>query len=41
MEIVLVQLPDERDKVGVLECAGKDGVCELVHVLSKGVSAGK
>ena len=41
MEIVLVQLPDKRDKVGVLECAGKDGVCELVHVLSKGVSAGE
>ena len=41
VEIVLVQLPDERDKVGVLERAGKDGVCELIHVLSKGASAGK
>ena len=33
MEVILVQLSDEGGKVGMLEHAGQDGLCELVHVL--------
>ena len=33
MEVVLVELADEGGEVGVLEHAGEDGLCELVHVL--------
>ena len=33
VEVVLVQLPDERGKVGVFEHPGQDRFCELVHVL--------
>lgn len=33
VEVVLVELADERGKIGVLEHAGEDGLCELVHVL--------
>jgi len=32
VEVVLVELADEACKVGVLEHAGEDGFCELVHV---------
>jgi hypothetical protein len=41
VEIVLVELPDEAGKVGVLEHAREDGLCELVHVLDdKAVAVG-
>jgi hypothetical protein len=41
VEIVFVQLPDERGKVGVLEHPGQDGFCEFVHVLDdKTVASG-
>ncbi len=33
VEIVLVELADEACEVGVLEHAGEDGFCKLVHVL--------
>lgn len=33
VEVVLVQLPHERRKVGVLEHARKDGFREFVHIL--------
>ena len=33
VEIVFVQLPDERRKVGVFEHPGQDRFCELIHVL--------
>ena len=33
MEVVLIELADEGGEVGVLEHAGEDGLCELVHVL--------
>ena len=33
MKVVLVQLPGERGKVGVLEHAGTDKLGELIHVL--------
>lgn len=38
VEVVLVQLPDKRGKVGVLEHAGKNRLRELIHILSKGAS---
>jgi len=33
VEIILVELADERGKVGVLEETWKDDLCELGHVL--------
>ena len=33
VEVVLIQLADERSEVGVLEHPGEDALCELVHVL--------
>ena len=33
VEIVLIELTDERGEVGVLEETGKDDLCELSHVL--------
>ena len=35
VKVILVQLSDERGKVGVLEHARKDRLGELVHVLTK------
>jgi len=35
MEIILVELADEGSKVGVLEHPREDGLCELVHILSR------
>ena len=33
MKVVLVQLPDERGKVGVFKHPRQDRFCEFVHVL--------
>ena len=33
VKVILVQLPDERGKVGVFEHPRQDRFCELVHVL--------
>ena len=33
MKVVLVELADKGGEIGVLEHAGEDGLCELVHVL--------
>ncbi len=35
MKVVLVELPHETGEVGVLEHARENGLCELVHVLSR------
>ena len=41
VEVVLVQLPDKRGKVGVFEHPGQDRFCELVHVLdNKAIASG-
>ena len=41
VKVVLVQLPDERGKVGVFEHPGQDRFCEFVHVLDdKAVPSG-
>jgi hypothetical protein len=41
VEVILVQLPDERGKVGVFEHPGQDRFCEFVHVLDdKTVASG-
>jgi hypothetical protein len=33
VEVILVELADERGKVGVLEHAREDGLCELGDIL--------
>jgi hypothetical protein len=41
VKVILVQLPDERGKVGVFEHPGQDRFCEFVHVLDdKTVASG-
>ena len=41
VKVILVQLPDERGKVGVFEHPGQDRFCEFVHVLDdKAVASG-
>lgn len=35
VKVVLVELANERCKVGMFEHPREDGLCELVHVLSR------
>lgn len=41
VKVVLVQLAHEAGKVGVLEHAGQDRLCELVHVLARRLDEGQ
>lgn len=41
VEVILVQLPDERSEIGVFEHPRQDRFCEFVHVLDdKAVPSG-
>ena len=33
VKVIFVELTDEGSEIGVLEHAGEDGLCKLVHVL--------